>query len=455
MPRVDAGRDSDYIHSYTLDAGSNAMRAVVEATFKQECQWSLRYWKTDEGEDTAVRTAVKTALKGPSYATMLFLAPQTDYSYVIEVNGKQETGVETFRTIKRPSILMDYPVVEKTEGDWVDGYILQTNATVDGFVTLCDYDGRIVWYEYFGMASDFAWYNPKNGLLSVYCGSTQRGDESKYMICADLSGKVLFRKRSDNSSIPNIHHDFRMLDNGNMLALSKTPKDYDGQTYWGEAMTEIDQKGNIVFRWDTHKYFNPYLFPDIENKPGAKDYLHANSVEKDSNGDYYMTLNWLTEIIKIDGKTGELLYRFGERGDVTLTGETPAVYSSILSPSEFFKEGSAVHSAIALEPDRILCLANGKNDDISKAVIVKIDPVKKEAHYEMIVDFEKRFRVPDRSNVSLLPGNRLLLGAAPWNAIVVSDYSGKTLRVITRSFISPRSIYYDADAFNYYLNIRK
>lgn len=448
----DKGIISDCITSLELDTESNAMRVKVTAKLNKECDWNVKFWRSDADPKTARQTKTKRA-SGESDALLLFLEPATDYTYVVNVNGQPGTEERSFTTSKRPRSLVDLRIIEKNVDDWVDGYILQCNSTSDGFVTLCDYDGKMVWYEYFGVNSRISWYNPVSGLLSVYCsGLDKNDDETNYMIIADLGGNIKYKAKADATTIPRIHHDLKILDNGNMIALSRVPKVFDGVTYMGEGITEIDQNGNKVFQWDTNNDFNPIKTPYISYRPDLGDYLHANSIEKDSNGDYYMNLNWLTEIIKVDGKTGKLLYRFGPNGDVTITGERPEIYHSGFDYTKFFTENSGVHTSIALEPDRILCLANGKDSSISKAVIVKIDPVKKQAHYEMIVDFERRFQCPDRSNVSLLPGGRLLLGSAPWNMIIVTDQTGKTLRVLERFYISPRSIYYAPEDFNCYFD---
>lgn len=447
----DKGIISDCISSLEVDTQSNAMRVKVTAELKRECEWNVKFWRGDADSKTA-RQSITRKATGKSEALLLFLEPETDYTYVVNVNGQPGTEPRSFRTGKRPGNLDDLRVIEKNVDDWVDGYILQCNATSDGYVTLCDYDGKMVWYEFFGVNSKLSWYNPSNGLLSVYCNGLVKEDEANYMIIADLGGNIVYKAKSDATTVPRIHHDLKILDNGNMIALSRVPKDFDGVTYMGEGITEIDQKGNKVFQWDTNNDFNPIKTPYITYRPDLGDYLHANSIEKDSNGDYYMNLNWLTEIIKVDGKTGKLLYRFGPRGDVSITGERPQIYHSEFDYTKFLTENSGVHTSIALEPDRILCLANGKDDSISKAVIVKIDPVKKVAHYEMIVDFEKRFQCPDRSNVSLLPGGRILLGSAPWNMIIVTDQTGKTIRVLERFWISPRSIYYASDDFKFYFD---
>lgn len=437
---------SDYVASVAVENETNAMRVIVKPEFKKDCTYSVRYWKSGVKNPKSFETVNKSS-SDKDGALLLFLSPLTEYSYRFIIDGQEEPKTYTFKTIDKPGNLYNFQIKEINIQDWVDGYILQTNAS-EGYVTLCDYDGKIVWYDKYAVNSNFAWYDPATGMMAFF------SNKEKLILSVDLAGNVLFRGNSSKDFIPDLHHDLRMLDNMNMIALSRVPKNYGGIDYYGEAITEFDPTGKVVFYWDTFENFNPIVTPEIPYEPSKQDYLHANSIEKDSNGDYYMTLNWLTEIIKIDGKTGKLVYRFGANGDVAITGETPEVYHSKQSPSEFLTEGSGVHTAIALEPDRILCLANGKDDSISKAAVVKIDPVKKQAHYEMLVDFEKRFNTPDRSNVSILPGERLLLGSAPLDIVVIANYKGETIRVLSRQFISPRSLYYAPEQFNHYLKVK-
>ncbi len=80
----------------------------------------------------------------------------------------------------------------------------------------------------------------------------------------------------------------------------------------GVVIQEFDQDKDLVWEWKAHDH---YQFGDVDPvwlfSPGKVDWTHANSVEKDADGNILLSLRHFNEITKIDHETGAILWRLG------------------------------------------------------------------------------------------------------------------------------------------------
>ncbi|MGM9753119.1 MAG: aryl-sulfate sulfotransferase [Candidatus Cryptobacteroides sp.] len=438
---------NSFVAEVEVDCTSNALRVCIKPEFKTDCFWAVKYWKASENEENALGT-LTYASKEKDHLSLMFLEASTDYEYRIVFNGQEEGSVTgTFTTTALPE---DIPVftldIVNDEGATLDGYILQWSNLLPGYITLCDYDGKVVWYNTFNKPVRLCNYSAVTKQLITFHAPEEDGEKgTREIIVSDLEGNVYYSAYADENFVENIHHEVKNFDDGTFAVLAKYVKPFyielydDYIDYWGESINIFDLQGNRLFTWNNFDELTPSNAPYIDYDPSSQDYLHGNSIEKDSNGDYYLTLNVLTELWKIDGKTGEVIYRLGEHGNVTMTGETPELYVSVMDPSAFMVGG--VHSAVALAPDRILLLNNGKEKKISRAVVVNIDPEMRTARYEMLFDFPQDCFTADRSNVQLISDDTIMLSATPKKFMAFFNMDGTLKRKISRKGISYRAYF--------------
>ena len=116
-------------------------------------------------------------------------------------------------------------------------------------------------------------------------------------------------------------HELILLPDGTytMLGIFQTKADAQehivgvdsGTTILSNEIQRFDASGKCVFRWRGLDHYE-VLDAIHENLTGKTiDFEHANSIDIDSNGDYLFSNRNLSEITKIDGKTGAILWRFG------------------------------------------------------------------------------------------------------------------------------------------------
>jgi hypothetical protein len=380
---------------------------------------------------------------GVADLTIMFVKGNSDYRFCINVNNIRHEQEYSFHTNSLPSGVPVYNVTVENDGAPADGYILQWQATKPGYVTFCDMQGNVVWYEEFDQAIRMAHFNQEEGKLCVLTGFRDGVNSTNFqrlcdkIITLDLFGNRYISWIASDDNVPYPHHDIKFTPDGNIIMVCNTVKEYDLTSFditdtqvWGDGFTIISPQSVVLKTWNNFGELDPFNSNEIIKEAGApKDFLHANSVNWDSNGDYYMTMNRINQLWKIDGATGKVLYRVGPDGNVAMNQEDYA---------------SGLHAAEPLAPDKVLCLDNGSDIAQSRAVIYEIDPVAMSAKATLSVRIPTEYSSTDRSNVQLIKDSSMLMfGMTLGRANVFTDLNGNLLKVITRTGISYRSYYYD------------
>lgn len=80
----------------------------------------------------------------------------------------------------------------------------------------------------------------------------------------------------------------------------------------GGVIQEITRTGRVVFEWKSLDHI-PYqdATDDIDFTQTLVDVIHINSIVRDTDGGLIISCRHLDEVIKIDGKTGQIIWRLG------------------------------------------------------------------------------------------------------------------------------------------------
>ncbi|MDE7448590.1 MAG: aryl-sulfate sulfotransferase [Paramuribaculum sp.] len=435
---------------------TNALRYPVSVATSGDCDVTIKYWPVKEPENVrttrTIHTSAPTANSiNSAQLTINFVTPSTPYCFQVETNGVTHEQVYTFTTSELPAGVPTYTINVDNGGAPEKGYILQWQASNPGFVTFCDMQGRVVWYEKFDQAIRMAHYDTEHDCLCVLTGFRDGVNSKNFqrlcdkIITVDLYGNREIQWVASDDNVPYPHHDIKFTPEGNLIMVCNTIKNFDLSSYvtnnnglalgedeevWGDGFTIISRGGEVIRKWNNFEEMDPFNSDDIILEGGAvKDFLHANSVNWDSNGDYYMTFNRRSELWKIDGATGKVLYRVGPKGNVKL------------DESGF---ASGLHAVEPLAPNKLLCLDNGEERGYSRALIYEVDPAAMSAKVTMSVDFPAEFSSLDRSNVQLIcNGTMLMFGSTLGRCALFADLEGNVLKVIKRNGISYRTYYYE------------
>ena len=420
----------------------NSLRVSIDTKFNQDCEYSISYWPKDD-PSKAFKTKARHSEGLEGNDVLLYLYPESTYCFTIQIEGTdaEPAGPFEFQTYSLPEDLPKYSVTEGA-GNRVPGYFFQTQITSAGYVMISDTDGRVIWYQYVDQPTRQFDFGDEDGVIWILTGfkygyNSELNRMIKRILCIDLFGNVLHEwSVIDNEiDLPYAHHDIRRMPDGNIAVVSNFTREFDmtalggepGTTLWGDGFAIFNTKGEVLRTWDIFGTVDPLNCSYIDPVKYPLDLVHANSVNWDSEGNFYMTFNHSSQLWKIDSKTGKVLYRVGPEGNVALD-------------ESGFSQG--LHAAVPLAPDRVLCLDNGEQRKSSRAIIYNIDPVAMTATVDMSVNIDQVYSSQNRSNVELVAnGTMLMFGMTESRYVVFTDLEGNVLKAIHREDMSYRTHY--------------
>ena len=256
--------------------------------------------------------------------------------------------------------------------------------------------------------------------------------------CVNLYGNIIMNSPSMAMEYPLIHHDIRQLRDGSWIYNHFIDREFDFSSLGvdevrnvrGDGLTIIDRDGKVIWSWNCFDHLNPLDDPDILDEDGAfgfmavtEDWLHANSIVEDSEGDFYVSFNRLKQIWKIDRETGDVVYRLGHNGDVAIPDSGVPLY---------------LHSLSILENGDIMIFENGSAErSYSRVLAYRVNEQEKRAEVVTDITLPEDFFSPFQSSVYRVDGSHLLVHSTNGNQSAIVDNSGKIvwqLQVLTSSF---------------------
>jgi arylsulfate sulfotransferase len=222
----------------------------------------------------------------------------------------------------------------------IDGVLPSTNQ-IEVFAV--DLRGNIVWYYDFPKSIGIA--NPikllPNGDFMILIGpvpATPSPNAINSLREIDLAGNTVheftladlqtaINNAGYSYTVSNMHHDFLVLPNGNLVVIVNRGKTVNGRSLLGDGIVELDQNFNVVWLWDAFDHLDTSRFP-YPFVPSF-DWTHANAlVYLPASGDLLLSSRHQSWVMKIDFQngagTGNVLWRLGNGGDFTITSGNPA-----------------------------------------------------------------------------------------------------------------------------------
>ncbi len=120
-------------------------------------------------------------------------------------------------------------------------------------------------------------------------------------------------------------HDLQFMANGHILYLGMDVQQIDMSSIvpdgnpeaivLGLVIQEMDRDNNIVFQWRSWDHFNITDATYLDFTAGTIDYVHANALEVDTDGNILLSSRHLDEITKINRETGGIIWRMGGKNN--------------------------------------------------------------------------------------------------------------------------------------------
>jgi len=214
---------------------------------------------------------------------------------------------------------------------------------------------------------------------------------------ADWSGKVLWEVRH-----PNHHHDGRLLRNGNVILLCATelpdevarkvrggrPGTEEKGKIWADYLVEMTKDGRTVWEWRTWEHLDPAKDTITEIQGDRSEWTHGNAIVELPNGDLLVSFREISTIIKIERRTGRIVWKLGAP---PLSGQ---------------------HAPTPLPDGNILIFDNGTHrldESFPFSRVIEVNPLTNGIVWKYQEEIVSNFFSPRISNAQRLPNGNTLI----------------------------------------------
>ena len=285
----------------------NNLSAIVTVDAARFDSASLRFWIA--GTDPKASPALPIGADSTVQLAALGLIPSSEYQIeTILYAGAKAFPVDTLAFISGPRPAW-IPQIGATGTDTTAG--LLAISLPDGGV-IVDNSGQVVWYAEMPAGTLNSFQPHANGTYTLL----RADDLTRFHVLNTLGQEIGtltclgYRTR---------FHDIIIRPGGDYWILCDDTRPMDLSSLGGQAdatvtatvIQHISASGDLLFEWNAFDHFEITELP-VSDRDGANvNFTHGNGIELDRDGNLIASFRSLSEITKIDSKTGEILWRFG------------------------------------------------------------------------------------------------------------------------------------------------
>ncbi len=265
------------------------------------------------------------------------ILPNTKYSfrlYTIENGKKKESKVYHFQSEPLPSWLQEQfkatvPAPQYLPKKFTQGFLVMNKRESPGFTYIVDTKGRLRWYN---MADNtgikVTHFTKDNTILSILGTNDDPTSYGREILEVNLKGDTLVHlKKGEGDLQYTIHHEIIKDNNNNLVTLyldkrvmnltsvSGGAKD----TVVGDGILVLNKQGKKVWQWSVFDVVDPLKDTGIIRT--KKDWMHANSVSFDTDGNYLVSFYNNGQIWKINKSDGKVMWKFGKDGTFAMPAD--------------------------------------------------------------------------------------------------------------------------------------
>jgi arylsulfate sulfotransferase len=405
---------------------NNTIKVQVDVNTAEAVEIAVEYWP--KGDTSGMATTIRTKAGKNHRFVLTSLLPQKDYLYkVITSTGNcfSKSKEYSFTTPGFPLWIHDYfkvicpdsSVVPKT---FNEGYMMIYRRETPGIVFIIDKDGQIRWYHQLnGTGIKVAHFTGSNSIISILGDESYQTSYGNEIMELSLTGDTLLHlKKGMNDFRQTVHHEIFLNDKQEVVTISSEEKVMDLSSRGGsktdtvktDGILVLDRNGKQVWKWTVFDAFDPLMDKNIVKDKA--DWMHANSLSLDKDGNYLLSFYNNGQIWKIDAVSGKLIWKFGKGGDFKL------------DQGSFFDNSHAAH--INANND-LMFFDNGTAKQLSRTVSYKLDEAGKKAALVFDIPLPPDVYSERMGSAYMVNDTTVLHTSSKKNTIMLTNLKGKFL----------------------------
>lgn len=370
--------------------GNNELKIQMDVATSKDSEMFVEYWS--DSVDNKEKITSSTSPIGTSHAFVLCnIIPETNYEYqLVTIRDYKETKskIYTFESRKLPSWLQkqfkaDYHSQDLLPTNFKTGFMLMSKRETPGVAYIVDYKGNLRWYHTVsGTGFKVSRFTNEKSIISILGKNDEPTSYGSEILEINIEGDTLTHiKKGEEDFKQTIHHEIIKKGANEIVTITLDERVMDlssiggkkNDTVIGDGILIMNKKGKELWKWSVFDVLDP--LKDKNLLKTKKDWLHANSLNYDTDGNFIMSFYNTGQIWKIDSQTGNVIWKLGKGGTINMPADCD------------FSESHAVH---VNEKGDLMFFDNGVEKKQSSVFTLNIDEKKQEAklinHIELPID---------------------------------------------------------------------
>jgi arylsulfate sulfotransferase len=415
------------IETISLSApGRNTLKVKIDVKTSRKSSLWIEYWQ--QGDSLKKYTTFHSAAGTRHPLVLTNLHPGSKYQYqIISSDGGTETRSKQydFKTPAYPMWIQDFFRVVSPDSTVIpptfkEGFVLISRRETPGIIFLLDSKGDIRWYHQVnGTGFKTTHFTRNKTILSILGTEEYPTSYGNEILELSMTGDTITHlKKGQGDFRETIHHEIVLNKKSEIVTLSVQTRIMDLTSVGGTAKDTVksdgilvlDRKGKKVWSWSVFDVLDPLKDPQIMAE--KKDWMHANSVNFDTDGNYLISFYNNGQIWKLNARTGKVIWKFGRNGDFAMPKEG------------VFDQGHAVHRNA--EGD-IMLFDNGTSREQTRTLTFKLDEKNKTASLTRQIILPKEIYTARMGSAYLVAPDAILQCSSKTNIIVLTNAAGRFL----------------------------
>lgn len=360
----------------TINVGThsnNELKIQIDVTTSIDAQVYVEYWRDSIGSKNKMTSLISPGGKKHSLV-LCSITPKTKYSYqVVTVQDavKNRSKVYTFESRQLPEWLQKQfkatcPKPNLLPNNFKKGFFLLSKRETPGVAYIVDYKGNLRWYHTVeGTGFKVSCFTNDQSIISILGKNDEPTSYGSEILEINLQGDTLTHiKKGQGDFKQVIHHEIIKKSTNEIVTLYVDERIIDltsiggkkKDTINGDGILILDKKGKQLWKWSVFDDLDP--LKDKALLKTKKDWMHANSLNYDKDGNFIISFYNNGQIWKVNSKTGKVIWKLGKGGTITMPANCQF---SQAHASHINKEGS------------LLFFDNGVDKKQSSVFALKVD----------------------------------------------------------------------------------
>jgi hypothetical protein len=392
----------------------NVLSAVVSARIRNADSVMVRYTASRD----LLAEATPAAVTETELITLpvLGLRPETDYALQVIAFGREAASGEmlAFRTGPLPD---DLPAYTANGADPTPGYVV---IAAGPYGLVLDNTGRVVWYHRFPRGPGLNFQAQPNGRF-VARPPPADPERSEPWVEIDPLGAVTRTLDCAGGWRPRFH-DLLARPDGSYWILCDETRTVDLSRHSGSAaarvvgtiVQHIGPDGALLFQWSPFDHFEIGPVDPADITDNVVNWTHGNALDLDADGQLLVSFRNLSQVAKIDPRTGQVVWRMGGAGNQFAFQDEPAAFGR-------------QHGLRVTGTDRFVLLDNLGDAGESRAERYVYDPVRRSARRDASYGSEPPVVAHLGGTTQPLPDGRTLVSFGNGGRVEEYDSAGQVV----------------------------